>query len=172
MARVLCTFALLICAATAARAQCGDIPGDVQQYLRFHPGWMPVTDDDLTPDAKADWTRQHPGLCPGLAVAEIAGNRGSTYALALRNSESGDIREQLVMVRREAGRVIGDVVVQPASSAQVETVWRVRPGTYFDQETMRNYHLPFDSLVYGIPGGRAALFYYSNGKFRSILIAN
>src|SRR4051794_26034341 len=101
---------LLMGCCAQAKAECGTIPQDVQEYLRSAPGWKPVDTKDLPNDDSSLWEQYHRGLCPGIAVLDLYGQGERTYALALLNNISGQTLEKLVVVRRQSGRLIGEVL--------------------------------------------------------------
>jgi hypothetical protein len=162
----------LFAACASAIAACENVPIEVQEYLRSEPDWSFVDVKDLVADDRSLWKRAHDGHCPGIAIVDLDG-MGQSYALALLRASGRQTIEKLVVVRRQSGRLTGQVLDPPMrvkheDAAAPFVVWRAGPDTYRDLMSGRQVTLAHEGIVYEKMEAMATMYYFSNGGFGSI----
>lgn len=153
-----------------AQARC-NANGEVQTYLESNPSWKLVNVSDLVGDDRALWQQYHRGLCPGVASLNF-GNGHTSVVLALLSRSRSKRLEKLVVLSQTCSDC-SEKVISPAYEAdQISVVWRTERGRFHDVMSGRNVFVKNDSAVYEVMESGALLFYWSNGKYRSLQTAD
>ena len=156
---------LFLLSASPSFAQCDNLPADAQAYLKAHLGWSIVQLKDLDADDQAAWNKHYPGKCPGMADVDLDG-RGAKPALALFRQQNEKAFEQVVIFSSD-GSVRTLVPAEIVSRPYV--IWRNEPGAYEDFNSGKKTRMAHDSLGYEAIGATVELYYFSKGKFHSLL---
>ena len=170
--RAICLVAacLMTCWATSANANCRPLPPAAQAYLKSHPDWSPVAENDLVSDDVLLWQRYHANQCPGMAVVKLSSGGNVSYALALLHREGDRTTEKLVVIERNSSRttdlVSAAIVVSPF------VAWRAAPGIFHDQISNKDIHVRHDAIIYEKMEASATAYYLVNGKFRPVVTSN
>lgn len=152
-----------------ADSQCQDQPAPVKAYLQAHPEWVPVRQDDLGNYRN----RVKTGLCPGIAIVDLAGDGRPYFGLALLRRQDEDRFEKVILLS-PAGRTPAVRTLSKESKLGrgewdgIGIIERGAPGTYFDYNAFSaggtgNVRISHDVLFVTSLGPDYTEFYYLKG---------
>jgi hypothetical protein len=136
-------------------------------------GWRVVTPDDLPPDDRALWNRQHSGKCPGVSEGDFAGGGSRSYAIALlRAAAPSGYTEQLILVGSGGHHSSRLRVVAPTHVESPLVVWSRPPGRYTGWDGGPRIDVSADSFVYEKMEATATQYYFQHGQLHTLLVSN
>jgi hypothetical protein len=164
-------------AGSPAFAQCENLPADAQNYLKAHPGWRVLEIKDIDdPDDQKAWMKKRPGLCPGLATVDVDGSHRMSHALALLGTVGGKAQEQVVLLWHEGKPQPAQTLVDPFSVGPHVgphmVIWRLAPGVYEEWDTHKKTRIAHDSVGFEAFEASVRLFYFSKGKFHTLITSD
>jgi hypothetical protein len=168
---------LAIAAVSVAQAQgaCQNvIPQDAQALIagKF-PGWRTKLLSDLGADDQQLWTKAHPRECPGTAAGHFEDHDSLAYAVLLVPKSDANRGYKIVVLSKSAASEtysakILDQAEGPQSGAPNLVISSLRPGTYPDFEGIKSVRLKLDSINAEWIEAAAVVYYWSNGRYRTL----
>ncbi len=152
-------------------------PGAQALIAGKFPGWRAKLLSDLGADDHQLWTKAHPRECPGIAAGHFEGHDSLAYATVLV-PKSDAYRGYKIVVLSKSGASetysvkILDHAEGPQSGAANLVISCLRPGTYPDFERIKSVRLKLDSINVEWIEAAAVVYYWSNGRYRTLQTAD
>jgi hypothetical protein len=137
-----------------------------------YAGWRPKDVADLGPDDRQLWLKAHPKDCPGIATGHFEQPEHLSYAVLLV-PDSPVKQGYKILVLRELtiGNTYAATLLDQADGGYPSSgmvISKVPPGKYSDFEETASVRLKLDAVnVEWIEKG-AVLYYWANGKYRTL----
>lgn len=152
---------------------CGNqqLPRKVDQILNQQfRDWRPKLFSDLSSDDQRVWNESHPRACPGIVSGHFEAADRMAYALLLvPTSPHGSGSKVSVISQVSQGYavrlLVQDVGSEPDSGLVIS---KARAGAYSDFEDGRTIHLKLEGVEVEWLEKSSTLYYWSNGRYRSI----
>ncbi len=141
------------------------------EVARILPGWRTVRLRDLAGEDRSYWIEHHPQWCPGLVYESFGPHGEKGWVLALVRRRRRQLLETVLYVRTAGGKPRITFLIRPAP-ATLGVISKIKPGVYNGAEGDRSEHIPFDGILFEIPG-RASFIEYldSSGNARSLQVS-
>jgi hypothetical protein len=155
------------------RCRVSSLPSGAKALLDTkYADWRPKDVSDLGADDKELWTKAHPKECPGIAIGHFEEpDRLSYAALLVPKSELKHGYKILVLRELPIGDAYSATLLDQADgeySSSGLVISKVPPGKYSDFEDTASVRVKLDAVnVEWIEKG-ALLYYWANGKYRTI----
>lgn len=179
-ARIVRAVACFLSLVALARADdaCGTtaLPPSAAQTLNSQvPGWKIAQLSELSPEHQQLWKTRHPEDCPGIVEGKFVPDVDKSFAVLLTEQENREQKLRVVLLvpirRRRAAAGFRVVNVIPPSGAEGENVLkRVGPATYTGVEG-KQVAISLDGIMLEQLESGSVLYYWHNGKFRSLLLS-
>jgi len=118
-------------AVAAPAADSCSLPQNLQlEVLNKYPGSRVVTVQDLAPDDRALFQKEHGNDCPGLTKIDFYGDGRPTLALVLIVGTGESVNAKLVVAHESAQK--WKAVLIDTAKASIPVVWSQGPGKYED----------------------------------------
>lgn len=167
--KFLCFLALMGVSGGVAHSSC--LPPQVANLLHSNYSDMKIVElQDLEADDQQILKDAHKQECPGVARGNFDGT-GLSYAVTMF-SESPELRQMLVVVGYGSsnGHPKLRVLAGPEHVARLSIVRRLPPGNLESPEGVKA-RADYDAIVYEALEAGVLVYYFSGGKFLSILTA-
>jgi hypothetical protein len=137
-----------------------------------YAGWRAKDVSDLGADDKELWLKAHPKDCPGIAIGHFEEPERLSYAVLLvPKSELKQGYKIIVLRELPTGNAYAATVLDQVDSEYSSdglVISKVPPGKYSDFEDTASVRVKLDAVnVEWIEKG-AVLYYWANGKYRTI----
>jgi hypothetical protein len=151
---------------------CADvhIPAPIRSAIegRF-PSWQIVKVRDLRSDDQKLWLQAHKEECPGIAIGHFEGAAITSHAVTLFRSAPTLQQILLVVSPNPAGKPRVHILSKPQHVAFLSVVYKTPSGNYSEVEGGATINVRNEAVVHeGIEAG-SVLFYFLNGKYRSLI---
>jgi hypothetical protein len=159
----------------AARAHdevCNDLlPQEAQAELQKEfPSLYPERVSDLSTEYQQAWGKQHPQECPGIAVGHFQTASKLSYAVLLVGSKGGLSGSRLMVFSQGAGGAWKATKLSEEGVAyHYEAVYKRPPGKYTGAKKTTSVRLALDGVQMEAFDSGATLYYWSNGRFHSLV---
>lgn len=174
---LLTVFIMAPAIALSARAQdkCGEKALPPQVRLLIHkrfPGWRTKLPSDLDDFDKRDWDQYHPKECPGIARGHFEAPDITGYGLLLIPMTAPENGSKIVILGKAAntdGYSIKIIVhdEEPGASSGL-VISKVSPGRYKGFDTRQSVRLKLDGIEAEWIEKSSVLYFWRNGKYRTL----
>lgn len=136
------------------------------------PGWRLKLPSDLKDFDKQAYTLDYPKECPGLAVGHFDASELTGYGLLLIPIAAPEDGSKIVILDKTANtdgysaKVLDHAEGQGASSGLV--ISKARPGRYTGFDRTQSVRLKLDGIEAEWLGKSSVLYFWRNGKFRTL----
>ena len=179
---LICTLAMLVAdSAMAARRPpkdfCANPPlvGPVKQLLslRYYQQWRPISLSDLPKPHQRMWRRSLNRFdCPGIALGHFERRNELAYAFSLKPRDNRQGGWRLVVISRTAQGTYRDRVLgQTDERVPPYVIYSVPPEEYTDAFETESVRLRLDGIQVEQMEAGAMLFYWRDGQYRSMILA-
>jgi hypothetical protein len=140
------------------------------------PDWRTKLLSDLSSDDQQLWMKAHPKECPGIASGHFAGPDSTAYALVLVPKADANGGYKVVVLTKAASadaysvRILDHVENSLRGTGLV--ISRLRPGTYPDFERTTSMRTNLDSINVEWIESAAVVYYWQNGRYRTLQTAD
>jgi hypothetical protein len=158
------------------QSRCGDAALPLRARLlirkRF-PGWRIKLPSDLVGFDKQAYAQDHPKECPGIAVGHFEDPSTKGYGLLLIPIPAPQNGSKIVVLSEDANsdgysaRVLAHSEDQPGASSGL-VLSKVPPGRYPGFDTTQAVRLKLDGLEAEWLEKSSVLYYWRNGKYRTL----
>lgn len=156
----------------------GILPTKAQSLIENKfPGWRTKRVSDLGADDKKLWAKAHPAECPGIAAGHFEQPGLVSYAMILVPKSDADSGYMAVVLSTNTTsedyevRIL-DRAKGPRSGADNLVISRLRPGTYPGFDGTKSLRLKLDSINVEWIEAAAVIYYWSNGRYRTLQTAD
>lgn len=158
-----------------AQSACRDeaIPTEVQQFIgKKFPGWRVKLTSDLVAYDKELWSKAHPTECPGIAVGHFENPDQIAYGLLLVPESGAEASYKIVVVAKSktadmySFRMLDHAEGHGAGSGLA--ISKVPPGAYSGFDETESVRLKQDALEAEWIEKSSVLYYWRNGKYRTL----
>ena len=171
---LVCVVILVIVPASSGQlnsCQTSGLPSAAKALLDSkYSDWRPKEVSDLGADDKERWRKAHPKECPGIAIGHFEEPDRLSYAILLvPTSERENGYKILVLKKLPTGNAYTATLLDRGDySSSGLVISKVPPGRYSDFEETASVRLNLDAVnVEWIEKG-AVLYYWANGKYRTV----
>ena len=154
------------------------LPTSVQSLItKKFPDWRTKLVSDLGADDQQLWTKAHPRECPGIAAGHFEDHDSLAYALLLVPKSDANRGYKIVVLSESAAtepysvRIL-DHAEGPRSGAPILAISSLRPGIYPDFERTKSVRLTLDSINVEWIEAAAVVYYWSDGRYRTLQTAD
>jgi hypothetical protein len=167
VARLLCVIVLGLGAYCQA-TQC-TVPPDIQPLLsQKWKAWRLLQLSDLRADDQKLWRQYYRKVCPGMTTGRFLPGEPVAHAFMLINKSE----EALLVAVTDKNPVKLITVLGGSSVAYFSIVRTVHAGAYTDFYTRKKIVTKLDSVAVEAIEHSTEIFYWSNGRFLSLLISD
>jgi hypothetical protein len=150
-----------------------EIPLDVRNLLKQKfPGWAIVTVSDLRSDDQQIWRRAHPRACPGYTVGNFRDADHLSYAFNLFRKDREHTLETLFVIDSDEQGQKLRVLSEPTKVAYLSVTSKPPPGKYGSADGTKRITAPFSVISYEAIESGELLYYWSNGRYHSVLTSD
>jgi hypothetical protein len=150
------------------------LPADARSLIaKKFPDWRPKDVSDLSADDQQLWLKAHPKECPGVAFGHFEKPDSLAYGILLVPKSEVNGGYKIVVLSKVATadayslRMLDHAEGQPYSSSGL-VISKAAPGAYSDFEETKSLRLKLDAVnVEWIEKG-AVLYYWSQGRYRTV----
>jgi len=156
-----------------AQSRCGQaaLPPQARALLgeRF-PKWRIKLPSDLDDFDKQAWAQEHPKDCPGLAIGHFEDAIQVAYGLFLVPKSSAGSGSKLVVLAesKTAGGYVVRMLAEERGPESGMVISKVPPGKYPGFDTTQSVRLKLDGLEAEWLEKSSVLYYWRNGKYRTL----
>jgi len=147
------------------------IPKELDQFLaKDFPTFRPKLISDLDRDERRLWSETHGKACPGVAAGQFESADELSYALLLIPQSRPKDGYRLVVVTAGADNHFQSETLDSNDTADNSgmVIARVPPGKQSAFEGNKTIRLRLESISVQWLEKAAVLYYWSNGKFRTL----
>lgn len=158
--------------AMAGVATCGadGLPRDARDHVaEKFAGWKIVELRDLSKDDQQLWLSNYKDLCPGIVKGNFAGT--DSYGVTLIRYVHGSLYQTLLLVDANIAASNLTILSKAGLGVTPNIIQRVPPGVYYDAEHRRRVKTSLDAIAYTKLESSTELYYYSNGKLKTMEIS-
>jgi hypothetical protein len=137
------------------------------------PGWRIKQLSDLADYNHELWTKAHPRECPGISAGNFQDPDGLAYTILLVPKSDANAGYKIVVfskvtISEPYSVKILDHAEGPTSGAANLVISRLRPGTYPNFDGTKSLRLKLDSINVEWLEAAAVVYYWSNGRYRTL----
>jgi len=160
-------------AAPSASSSCeNEFPPAVKKAVTAKlKGWKIVTVADLVGDDKQIWEDSYDEQCPGITTGRFGPGPSQAYAVTLIRSRSGALYQTLVLVSENNRRSQIFTLARSEKTARPSIVRRLPAGSYSSPQGETQIDSQFDVVAFEAIEAGTVIYYWSNGKYRSLVIS-
>lgn len=149
------------------------LPPGVKKLLDTkYSDWRPKDASELGADDKGLWMKAHPKECPGIAIGHFEESNRLSYAVLLVPKSELKHGYKIIVLRElptgnaYSARLLDQADGEYSSSGLV--ISKVPPGKYSDFENTASVRVKLDAVNVEWIEKAAVLYYWANGKYRTI----
>ena len=141
--------------------------------LKYYQQWRPIAIYDLPPPHQRMWRRSLNRFdCPGIAMGHFERKHELSYAFSLKPRDPRQTGWRLVVISKTRGGAYRDRVLgQTDERVPPYVIYAVPPGEYTDAFETESVKLRLDGLQVEQMESGAMLFYWKEGQYRSLILA-
>jgi hypothetical protein len=150
------------------------IPPDAQALIASKfPGWRVKLLSDLGADDHQLWTKAKPRECPGIATGHFEDADSLAYAVVLVDKSDANAGYKIVVLSKSAKteafavRIL-DHAEGARNGASSLVISKLGPGTYPNFDQTKSLRLKLDSINVEWLEAAAVVYYWSNGRYRTL----
>ena len=152
---------------------CGSprLPPKVDQILKHQfRDWKPKLFSDLSSDDQRVWNESHPRACPGIVSGHFEAADRMAYAILLVPKSAHGSGSKIIVISQASQGYAVRLLVQDQGSGPDSGLFisKAHPGAYSDFEDSRTIHLKLEAVEVEWLEKSSTLYYWSNGRYRSI----
>ncbi|HET9837833.1 MAG TPA: hypothetical protein VFR84_06325 [Candidatus Angelobacter sp.] len=133
--------------------------------------WKVVTVADLAADDREIWEDEYEQKCPGVTAGQFAPQPARSWAITLIRSNRGALYQTLVLVTEKDQRYQVTTLSSSQKVARPSIVRRLPSGSYSSSHGETEIDAAFDVIAYETIEAGTMIFYWSNGKYRKVIIS-
>lgn len=156
----------------AGAATCGadGLPRDGRDHVaEKFAGWKIVELQDLSKDDQQLWLSNYKDLCAGIVKGNFVGT--DSYGVTLIRYIHGYLYQTLLLVNTKKATPNFITLSKAGLGATPSIIQKVPPGVYYDAEHRRRVKTSLDAIAYTKLGASTELYYFANGKLKTIEIS-
>lgn len=150
---------------------CEKVRLEVNQVLKQQfRNWRPKLFSDLSSDDQRVWNEDHRRSCPGIAAGHFESAEDLAYAILLISRSSGESGSKVIVISPAAHGYAVRLLVQHKGTGPDSglVISKAHSGAYSDFEDRHTIHLKLDAVEVEWLEKSSTLYYWSNGRYRSI----
>jgi hypothetical protein len=133
--------------------------------------WKVVTTADLPADDREIWEDDYAENCPGITAGQFAPKQSPAFAVTLIRSIHGSLYQTLVLVAGQEQRYQVTTLSRSQKVAHPSIVRRLPSGSYSSAQGQMQIDAPFDVIGYETIQAGTIIYYWSNNKYKDIVIS-
>lgn len=134
-------------------------------------GWKILTIADLTHDDQEIFADSYEEQCPGFAAGQFAPGQSPAYAVTLIRSRNGALSQTLLLAAQKKGRYQVTTLSPQQRVSSPSIVRKLPRGNYSSPQGDTQIAAAFDVIAYEKIQAGTVIFYWSDGKYRSLVIS-
>jgi len=141
--------------------------------LKYYQQWRPIAIYDLLPPHQRMWRRSLNRFdCPGIAMGHFERKNELSYAFSLKPRDPRQTGWRLVVISKtKQGAYRDRVLGQTDERVPPYVIYAVPPEEYTDAFETESVKLRLDGLQVEQMESGAMLFYWKEGQYRSLILA-
>jgi hypothetical protein len=149
-----------------------ELPSGIEKaVLAKLKGWKIVTLGELSQDDQEIFADSYEEKCPGIATGQFAPGQSPAYAITLVRSRSGALYQTLVLAA-EKNRRYQVTTLSPQQRVAAPSIVRKLPaGSYSSQRGEIQIAAAYDVIAYERIQAGTVIYFWSNNKYRSLVIS-
>jgi hypothetical protein len=133
--------------------------------------WKVVTVADLAADDREIWENGYEEKCPGITAGQFAPQPSRSWAVTLIRSSRGALYQTLVLVAEKNQRYQVTTLSPSRKVARPSIVRRLPGGSYSSARGESEIDAAFDVIGYETIEAGTIIYFWSNNKYRSLVIS-
>ncbi len=141
--------------------------------LKYYQQWRPIAIHDLSPPHQRMWRRSLNRFdCPGIAMGHFEWKSELSYAFSMKPRDPRQTGWRLVVISKTRQGTYRDRVLgQTDERVPPYVIYAVPPEEYTDAFETESVTLRLDGLQVEQMESGAMLFYWKEGQYRSLILA-
>lgn len=127
-----------------------------------------MTADLLSPDLRKMWKKEMAGACPDFVGGRFTGP-AEEYTVNLIKRVDGKVCEQVLLFKPVTASFAKISILPPIEVATVSVITRTPPGKYADAQETHRVMTNHDSIALTAPEKGTVLYYWTGGRFHSLV---
>jgi hypothetical protein len=133
--------------------------------------WKVVTTADLPADDREIWEDDYTEQCPGITAGQFAPKQSQAFAVTLIRSMHGALYQTLVLVAEKDQRYQVTTLSRSQKVARPSIVRRLPGGSYSSAHGQTQIDAAFDVIGYEAIQAGTIIYYWSNNKYKDLIIS-
>ena len=133
--------------------------------------WKVLTVADLPADDQEIWQDSYDEKCPGVAAGRFAPGQTQAYAVTLVRSQNGGLYQTLVLLIGKNQRYQVTTLSQSQRVGKPGIVRKLPAGSYSSAEGETQIEASFDVIAYEAIEAGTMIYYWSDKKYRNLVIS-
>lgn len=147
------------------------LPSEIEEYLENNFGeWRVVRLEDLLPEDKQLFLKQHPDDCPGFTSGAYRCSDSQSFAVVILSSDNPP-RAKLLAFDHVGESYEATTLWEIPNVSNIPVVFTMPPGAYLSWERDEEVTTECPVIFYVHYEASAWMFYWSKGKWRELQIS-